>query len=63
MTSVYLELAAPAVGAIACAVLIVWLGGVVRYIPNDRLGILEKKWSWRGSIPDGLIALEGEAGF
>ena len=37
--------------------------GVVRYIPNNRLGILEKLWSFRGSISGGLIALRGEAGF
>lgn len=37
--------------------------GAVRYIPNDRLGVLEKLWSFRGSVRGGLIALNGEAGF
>ena len=37
--------------------------GMVRYIPNDRLGILEKIWSARGSIAGGLIARAGEAGY
>ena len=37
--------------------------GAVRYIPNDRLGVLEKLWSARGSVQNGLIALRGEAGF
>jgi len=40
-----------------------WLFGVFRYIPNNRLGIVEKLWSARGSVRHGLIALNGEAGF
>ena len=38
-------------------------GAPIRYIPNDRIGILEKKWALRGSIREGFIALGGEAGF
>src|SRR5262245_18141557 len=34
-----------------------------RYIPNDRVGIVEKLWSAGGSVKSGLIALNGEAGF
>ena len=34
-----------------------------RYIPNDRVGIVEKLWSSSGSLKSGLIALNGEAGF
>ena len=34
-----------------------------RYIPNDRVGIVEKLWSPSGSVRSGLIALNGEAGF
>ena len=34
-----------------------------RYIPNDRVGIVEKLWSPSGSVASGLIALNGEAGF
>ena len=34
-----------------------------RYIPNNRVGIVEKLWSGRGSVKSGLIALNGEAGF
>jgi uncharacterized membrane protein YqiK len=35
-----------------------------RYIPNNRVGIVEKLWSPRGSVPEGqFIALNGEAGF
>jgi uncharacterized membrane protein YqiK len=34
-----------------------------RYIPNDRVGIVEKLWSSSGSVKSGFIALNGEAGF
>ena len=34
-----------------------------RYIPNDRVGIVEKLWSPSGSVTHGIIALNGEAGF
>jgi uncharacterized membrane protein YqiK len=36
----------------------------MRYIPNTRVGIVEKLWSPRGSVTEGrLLALGGEAGF
>lgn len=36
----------------------------LRYIPNSRVGIVEKLWSNKGSVPEGrIIALDGEAGF
>jgi uncharacterized membrane protein YqiK len=35
----------------------------VRYIRNDRIGIVEKRWSAGGSVESGLIALKREAGF
>jgi uncharacterized membrane protein YqiK len=35
-----------------------------RYIPNNRVGIVEKLWSGKGSVPEGsILALHGEAGF
>ena len=34
----------------------------IRYIPNSRVGMVEKRWSHKGSVPSGLIALRGEAG-
>src|SRR6185437_3298865 len=37
--------------------------GMVRYIPNDRVGVVEKLWSAGGSVKSGLLALHGEAGF
>ena len=49
--------------AAVAGVLLVWLSGALRYIPNNRVGIVEKRWSARGSVHSGFIALSGEAGF
>src|SRR5436190_9098677 len=36
----------------------------VRYIPHNRVGIIEKLWSRRGSLAEGrIIALRDEAGY
>src|SRR5438874_938463 len=36
----------------------------LRYIPNSRVGIVEKLWSAKGSVEDGrIIALSDEAGY
>jgi uncharacterized membrane protein YqiK len=43
-------------------VLLLFMSGA-RYIPNNRVGIVEKRFSFKGSIKEGLIALSGEAGF
>ena len=41
---------------------IAWL--VLRYIPNDAVGVVEKLWSLSGSVPEGqIMASGGEAGF
>src|SRR5215510_5999982 len=48
-----------ALGLFALTVLLL----TFRYIPNDRVGIVEKLWSPSGSIKHGIIALNGEAGF
>jgi uncharacterized membrane protein YqiK len=46
------------------AVVLVIEGLGLRYIPNSRVGIVEKIWSARGSVPEGrIIALHGEAGY
>src|SRR6201995_5091419 len=47
---------------VAIAVLL-RLSNVFRYIPNSQVGIVEKLWTFRGSVADGFIALNGEAGF
>jgi uncharacterized membrane protein YqiK len=50
-------------GLIALLFLTPWLLGV-RYIPNNRVGIVEQYWSLRGSLKEGrIIALKNEAGF
>ncbi|MBB2486726.1 flotillin family protein [Mitsuaria sp. WAJ17] len=49
-------------GGIGVAVLLLYAAGVVRYIPNDRVGVVEKLWSAKGSVQSGLLALQGEAG-
>lgn len=35
----------------------------IRYIPNNRVGVIEKLFSFKGSLKSGLIAVNGEAGF
>jgi uncharacterized membrane protein YqiK len=35
----------------------------IRFIPNNRIGIIEKRFSGAGSVKSGLIALNGEAGY
>jgi uncharacterized membrane protein YqiK len=50
------------VGVAVLVVLAVIFSGI-RFIPNNRIGIVEKRWSGRGSIKSGFIALNGEAGF
>ncbi|MGB8983861.1 MAG: SPFH domain-containing protein [Anaerolineales bacterium] len=46
----------------AILLLLVLLSGV-RVIPNTRIGIVEKRFSGKGSVKSGFIALNGEAGF
>lgn len=48
---------------VVLVLLFIYLSSMIRYIPNNRLGVLEKMWSSGGSIDGGLIALKGEAGF
>ena len=36
---------------------------MVRYVGNNRVAVVEKYWSGKGSVPGGFIALAGEAGF
>ncbi len=51
------------IAAAVVLLLFIYVSGVIRYIPNNRLGVLEKMWSGTGSIESGLIALKSEAGF
>jgi uncharacterized membrane protein YqiK len=56
-------LTSPFAWEISLALLILFYLLGVRYIANDRVGIVEKNWSLKGSVKSGLIALNGEAGF
>jgi uncharacterized membrane protein YqiK len=55
-------LGASAVVALVVACLFI-ISRCVRYVGNNRVAIVEKLWSRNGSIPGGLIALRGEAGY
>lgn len=49
-------------GVAAAALVGAWLS--VRFIPNHRVGVVEKLWSPTGSVGEGrIMALEGEAGY
>ncbi|HEY2661228.1 MAG TPA: SPFH domain-containing protein [Caulobacteraceae bacterium] len=45
------------------ATVFVFVSGMIRYVGNSRVAVVEKLWSGRGSIKSGLIALSGEAGY
>lgn len=48
--------------ALLSGVVLVFVG--VRYIPNNKIGIVEKLWSSTGSLGEGqIVALNGEAGY
>src|SRR6187401_917028 len=50
--------------AIVSLLLLLAAGVGARYIPHDRVGIVEKLWSSSGSVSaGGIIALKGEAGY
>ena len=56
----------PVIGSALVVVLaaaLIRASGMVRYIGNNRVAVVEKLWSLRGSIQGGLVALKGEAGF
>lgn len=50
-------------GAIVLFLVCLFVLSGLRFIPNDRVGVVEKRWSLKGSVKSGLIALGGEAGF
>ena len=51
------------IGIVILAIAACELAGL-RYIANNRVGIVEKLWSMKGSVPEGqIIALDDEAGF
>ena len=53
-----------AAAGLLVAVVAVVVGSGMRYIPNNRVGVVEKLWSPKGSVSEGrIMALGGEAGF
>jgi uncharacterized membrane protein YqiK len=50
-------------GYLALGILILVLLSGIRFIPNNRVGIIEKRFSGKGSVKSGFIALQGEAGY
>ncbi|QUD87845.1 SPFH domain-containing protein [Phenylobacterium montanum] len=63
----WLTATGPLVGSALLVVLgatvFVFVSGMIRYVGNNRVAIVEKLWSGKGSIKGGLIALNGEAGY
>src|SRR5438128_7292834 len=55
-------LAHPIVYSLAVLVVLSLFNGI-RYIPNTRVGLVEKRSSRKGSVTTGIIALTGQAGF
>jgi uncharacterized membrane protein YqiK len=51
------------IGGVILAVLLIFGLWGLKIIPNNRVGILEKRFSAKGAIKDGFIALNGEAGY
>src|SRR5512134_3513105 len=50
-------------GLVLLGILVLILLSGIRIIPNTRIGIVEKRFSPKGSVKSGFIALNGEAGF
>src|SRR5215208_7343984 len=50
-------------GLVILGILLLIILSGVRAIPNTRIGIVEKRFSPKGSVKSGFIALNGEAGF
>ncbi len=50
-------------GGVVIVILILILLSGIRIIPNTRIGIVEKRFSPKGSVKSGFIAQNGEAGF
>jgi uncharacterized membrane protein YqiK len=59
----FLPIALPVIASVVAVAIVIRMGNVIRYIPNDSVGIVEKIWSPHGSIISGFIALDSEAGF
>jgi len=51
------------VGYLAGVILFFVMLSGIRFIPNNRIGVIEKRFSGRGSVKSGFIAMNGEAGY
>ena len=51
------------VGGLLVLFFVLFLLSGIRYIPNNKIGIIEKRISGKGSLKSGIIAMNGEAGF
>jgi uncharacterized membrane protein YqiK len=51
------------IGYVVAAILVLILLSGIRFIPNNRIGIIEKRFSGRGSVKSGFIAMNNEAGY
>lgn len=51
------------VGTVLLVILFLVILSGIRFIPNNRIGIIEKRFSSRGSVKGGFIAIHGEAGY
>ena len=50
-------------GVILVVILVLILLSGIRFISNNRIGIVEKRFSGKGSVKSGFIARKGEAGY
>ncbi len=50
-------------GLVLLGIVVLILLSGIRFIPNTRIGIVEKRFGLKGSLKSGFIALNGEAGF
>lgn len=58
----YIEIGLTIIGVVVALLFILWILGF-RIIDNDKVGIVEKWWSRKGSLNEQIIALNGEAGY
>lgn len=58
----YIEIGLTIITIVIVLLFILWILGF-RIIDNDKVGIVEKWWSRKGSLNEQIIALNGEAGY
>ncbi|MBK8619189.1 MAG: flotillin family protein [Anaerolineales bacterium] len=51
------------VGYVVFGILFLIMLSGIRFIPNNRIGVIEKRFSGKGSVKSGFIAMNGEAGY